>query len=341
LCEKLLNQPETSTSPLLYHLATNHPTAFDLMRVKLANPDQPETLDPANPIAEFFTFSNNKLAQCNHCLEIIGIEGSVATNLSYHLSFAHPDRHAIYEARCSQWQRQRKEEYLAYQRSQEKGTNPVEQIWNYFDKTADKYIVMCMLCKVAVRFSEESLVELNQHIEQSHPDIYPQFLVETTGIRLKLGSDSSRNTCPVCQKVLSSRHSMLDHIKIVHNRVHPFQCHVCGRTFARHEAYLSHKHIALKSYLCSHCGKQFTTRQGRKKHEQTHVTQNPAELATEICTFCGKAFRFKENRLRHEKIHTGEKPFQCSHCDKTFSQKQHLQTHLRTHTGKKHYFVTR
>jgi transcription elongation factor Elf1 len=247
------------------------------------------------------------------------------------------DVHKTYVAHCVRWQQQRKEEFLVYQQSQERSCNRLQQIWNYFDRSDEKCEVVCKACKVIVTIGEGSLAGINAHIEQIHPDIYEQFLTDTTGFRVATHSDIAGRTCSVCQKIFKSRSSMLDHTKIVHYRVHPYQCHVCGKTFARSSAYLAHHHIAVKKFLCTHCGKIFTTSHGRRKHERTHFVQNPAELATEICKICGKGFAFKENRLRHEKIHTGEKPFHCHQCDKQFSQKVHLQTHIRTHTGETPY----
>ena len=336
LCQKFLFRPENSTELLINHVRNDHQAAFDRIRIQLESPDQPDPLDPANPIKDFYAISDQKYAQCKHCLEIVSIQES-GVILIDHVTSRHPDIHAAYKSLCAKWQKERQEEYLVYQRNEQKNVNPLEQIWNYFDKTDNKYQVSCKSCQAVVLFSDQSLVEINEHIEQDHFDIYYQFLSDTTGIRVAPDDDLADRTCPDCQKVFSRRSCMLIHRKTIHASIHPFQCHVCGKTFARPEAYRTHIHIRLKSYLCTHCGKQFTSSHKRNQHERAHFAEKGEKPKTEKCTFCGKMFSFRHNRLRHEKLHRGEKPFQCTHCGKQFSEKHHLQAHLTTHTGEKPY----
>jgi len=332
LCEKVFIRPESSTHLLIHHLRTDHSAAFSHIKIQLENPDLPETFDPANPIWEFFTISDGKLAQCNYCLEVLDTQASGTTNLSNHLGSEHQDSHDSYKMLCTDWQQHRHEEYLVYQQNDR---NHLHQIWNYFEATDNKHEVICKACKTIVLFSERSLAEINQHIEQDHPDVYIQFLEDTTGFKVSPESNIAERTCPDCQKVFSRRSSMLTHQKTVHATVHPYQCHVCGKTFARPDGYRTHIHIRLKSYLCTHCGKIFTSSHKRNQHEQAHFAEKRENPKTEKCSFCGKGFSFKHNRMRHEKTHSGLKPFQCTNCGKCFSQKHHLQAHQRTHSGDK------
>ena len=336
ICQKFLFRPENSTELLINHVRVEHPAAFDQILVQLESPDQPDPLDPASPIRDFYAISDQKYAQCKHCLEIVSIQES-GNILVEHVTTRHPDIHLVYKGLCAKWQKERHEEFSVYQRNQMKNSNPLELIWNYFDKTSNKYEVICKSCQSVVLFSDQSLVEINEHIEQDHSDIYFQFLSDTTGVRVAADDDLAERTCPDCQKVFSRRSCMLIHRKTVHASVHPYQCHVCGKTFARPEAYRTHIHIRLKTYLCTHCGKQFTSSHKRNQHERAHFAEKGENPKNEKCTFCGKMFSFRHNRLRHEKLHRGEKPFQCTHCGKQFSQKHHLQAHLTTHTGEKPY----
>ena len=182
LCQKFLFRPENSTELLINHVRNDHQAAFDRIRSQLENPDQPDPLDPANPIRDFYAISDQKYAQCKHCLEIVSVQES-GVILIDHVTSRHPDIHAAYKSLCAKWRKERNEEFLVYQRNEKNNVNPLEQIWNYFDKTDNKYQVSCKSCQAVVLFSEQSLVEINEHIEQDHFDIYFQFLSDTTGIR--------------------------------------------------------------------------------------------------------------------------------------------------------------
>ena len=338
LCNETVSYSHRSTDPLLHHFQVNHSSAFYRIKAQLEKPQVPEVFDPSNPLWEFFSVSNERFAQCNLCMIILGIEENSNANLSDHLGLEHPESSAVYSKRCSEWRSQRKEEFSAFAESDKKRTNPLKQIWGYFDKTDNMHEVICKACRARIQLSERSLARINQHIEHEHPELYDKFLSDTSTSLEKTPSreaDVARRTCSICHKVFNRYSAMVIHQKEIHLKAHPFQCHVCGKTFARLESYQRHVHIGLKTFLCTHCGKQFTTSHGRKKHERSHLVDNPELLKTELCSFCGKGFAFKENRLRHEKIHTGEKGFQCSQCSQAFFTKTQLESHFRTHTGEK------
>ena len=333
-CDKIFPRQPSSTSQLIHHLRFNHSTAFNLVKNLLENPDQPDTFDPVNPIWEFFSISSDKLAQCNSCLGVLGIQDSGVGSMADHLGSTHPEAHLSYNASLSNWRHQREEELLAYQSSQKKSSNYLQHIWNYFDKVDNNDIeVVCKTCGDVIVHSERSLAEINRHVEQNHPDLYLQFLADTTGFKaVSKSEDLAVRTCPQCQKAFSTQYAMQAHLKTIHATVHPFQCHVCDKTFARADAYRSHGHIRISSYLCSQCGKQFTSSFRRNRHEETHFVVERVKCNNPDCD---KEFASKQSLARHQLLHSGLKPFKCSQCSGQFARKQQLLSHQRTHTGEK------
>ena len=55
-----------------------------------------------------------------------------------------------------------------------------------------------------------------------------------------------------------------------------------------------------ETLMCSICGKTFTTKSARNRHERVHLEQWQF-----YCSFCGKGFMEESRKMRHEKTHTG------------------------------------
>ncbi|XP_040273730.1 zinc finger protein 436-like [Bufo bufo] len=87
-----------------------------------------------------------------------------------------------------------------------------------------------------------------------------------------------------------------------------------------------------KPYSCSECGKGFTDKSSRVRHERSHTGEKPYS-----CSECGKCFTERFSLVKHQRRHTGEKPYTCSECGKCFTYKSYLVTHQRSHTGERPY----
>ena len=82
-----------------------------------------------------------------------------------------------------------------------------------------------------------------------------------------------------------------------------------------------------KALLCAHCGMGFKKAWFLTRHERVHTQERPFP-----CRACGRAFTTRPNRDRHEKSNHGLKPlktYPCGLCAEVLSSEGYLAKHLR------------
>ena len=124
--------------------------------------------------------------------------------------------------------------------------------------------------------------------------------------------------CETCGKEYSSKGSLKEHIKFVHQvEEGKFSCERCGTQFNRRSSLKTH----LKgqrcffswdksyNYSCDKCGKQFYGNKNLAQHMMTHYTENKKK---HVCNVCGKRFATPSLLKFHiAHTHSDDRPFAC------------------------------
>lgn len=69
------------------------------------------------------------------------------------------------------------------------------------------------------------------------------------------------------------------------------------------------EHKTRKNYICSQCGKAFTTQHYCKTHEKAHTQKK-----LYMCKQGGRGFTSNSYYKLHERLHTARKPYVCEQC---------------------------
>ena len=172
--------------------------------------------------------------------------------------------------------------------------------------------------------------------------------------------------CDICKTTFANKSGLTHHIKSVHEKIRPHKCPECDfdasvkQHLTRHllrihgisleknehlcsdcgyqtlskgelEEHIDRVHKGLKPYMCSNCGKDFSTKIHLKRHMKRHAGTKNYQ-----CTFCDyKSVESSVIKKHIRAVHEKERPYVCPICNKCFGQTSHLKTHISgVHEGK-------
>lgn len=136
--------------------------------------------------------------------------------------------------------------------------------------------------------------------------------------------------CEHCERKFAIKASLDQHLAS-HRDDRPYLCDICGFSTKYQSHLFSHKRIHSGDvFRCQFPNCKYSTPKKSQlgAHHRTHTA-----VRSHICSVCGRAFIEKSHLVRHERIHLNEKPFKCEHCDYCSSRRDKLKEHFRKHHG--------
>ena len=144
------------------------------------------------------------------------------------------------------------------------------------------------------------------------------------GMQLQTKLKLSKFTCNECDKSFENTTQLQRH-----QASHFVQCSVlrCGKIFVSDKYYTTHhkKHEKVQPFMCDICNKTFPDLKSLKIHKRVHTKRK------HICPLCQKGCLTPSILRGHMLVHTGEKPHQCDICNMHFRRKNHLTNHMEIH----------
>lgn len=133
--------------------------------------------------------------------------------------------------------------------------------------------------------------------------------------------------CTICK---SRVHNYDNHMERVHPPK-PFKCHICGADLNTYKGFKLHMqvHTGVKEYLCTYCGKAFSSPNAWRKHE-SQVHKKDKKYPCPQCT--DRVFYGRSHLKQHLNFyHSTERPFKCEICGKDFKTAICLRSHKFSH----------
>uniref|UniRef100_A0A1B0DQC8 Uncharacterized protein n=1 Tax=Phlebotomus papatasi TaxID=29031 RepID=A0A1B0DQC8_PHLPP len=139
-------------------------------------------------------------------------------------------------------------------------------------------------------------------------------------------ADEKMHICQLCPMKFHLRHSLKQHVKVVHHRIKEYECSVCKKSFGAAKNLKNHfmTHTGERPHACTQCPKTYIALDQLKIHMTTHTGGNK-------CPQCKKILSSVKSLKYHMTTHTEERPYHCDECGKRFKQKFPLKKHINTH----------
>ena len=144
--------------------------------------------------------------------------------------------------------------------------------------------------------------------------------INTMKSHTKLSHLKESTTCNLCHKEYKR---LRDHMKFFHEKLRPFACLYCKKTFQSRNYLREHtQSIHLEEKIrCRYCKKDFSMGNLRRHIRESH------DKVKKPCSICGKEFGMSNHRRHIRMVHNNEST-KCPHCEKfifIFNLKSHIQ----------------
>ena len=189
----------------------------------------------------------------------------------------------------------------------------------------DRQKEKCPFCEETF-YKHKYKLKYSRHLQYSHPDKKEDPLYQEI-----VGQCETRQyICQDCGRSFPTNRTLEEHMVALHgSHVNTLPCHICGiflKTQQSLDHHLKRHHISKPGFVCSDCGKTFTSKTDMVSHfERIHSDTKYS------CKECGSEFRAKMTLKAHIRRSHGkprEKPETCTQCQKNFYTLANLKKHI-------------
>lgn len=142
--------------------------------------------------------------------------------------------------------------------------------------------------------------------------------------------------CDQCDGRFTRLYNLKMHKKAIHDGIRPHLCKVCGKTFSNSTKLKYHSTLHTgKPYSCEICEKSFIVKSFTRSSDlEKHKKLVHIRIRSFICSECGKGFTTSAILKDHLSTHSGQKRFACDMCDKSYNRLSYLSAHKKiVHKG--------
>jgi len=147
---------------------------------------------------------------------------------------------------------------------------------------------------------------------------------------LTVDTEKDENVCKICNKKLSTKYHLTEHIKNIHpNRLNLFKCTICDKKYLNNlflEQHIKNKHSSGQTeyFECDFDSKVFKSRRSLYIHMDVHLPKVK-------CKICQKELKPQSLNQHLSSFHASTNEFKCKICSKGFKSKMYLDLHSKTH----------
>lgn len=204
---------------------------------------------------------------------------------------------------------------------------------NHFE--AEPKVHQCEICQSS--FSR--LKNLKEHLKKIHNLFFKcTYCTLTFASKELLSKHQSENCgnkglkCIVCGKIFAKRYNMLRHMAMIHSNEEKFECEKCNKTFKTKDGLKRHVNTHLTTYKCTECRQEFLLYIEMVRHK---AAAHKKEQLLLICSICRKQFPSHHRLFVHLRTHSAEKPYECCICQKRYKSNESLKHHKLSHLRSK------
>ncbi|XP_022836115.1 gastrula zinc finger protein XlCGF46.1-like isoform X1 [Spodoptera litura] len=142
--------------------------------------------------------------------------------------------------------------------------------------------------------------------------------------------------CTSCERSFCTDLALKNHswIHLPENRDEKqYTCNTCSEGFYYKYDLISHLKKHRSNGVCQLCGRMFRSEKTYVAHMYVHLPSSKSYT----CKICGRSYNTWGGLKTHSVSHSAERPYKCDICKKTFKRNQDLKFHVNQHTGAKPY----